>query len=122
MTPHRVARTRAALVVFFWLAAVALAAWQISRTPFAANVSDFLPARPDPRHRMLSNDLKSGLPARTLMLGIDGGTAEQRGAASRALGHKLRDSGQFEQVQNGDQGAWQAIPPTRTKRIGIRTV
>ncbi len=109
MSAHRVARSRAALVVFFWLAAVALAAWQITRTPFTADLSAFLPASPDAGQRMLIDQLKSGLPARTLMLGIDGGTAEQRGAASRALGHKLRDSGQFEQVQNGDQGAWQAI-------------
>lgn len=109
MTPHRVARSRAAIVVFFWLAAVALAAWQITRTPFTADLSAFLPASPDAGQRMLIDQLKSGLPARTLMLGIDGGTPEQRGAASRALGQKLRASGLFEQVQNGDQSAWQDI-------------
>lgn len=110
MTGAAVARPRrAGLVVALWLAALLLAAWQITRTPFTADLSAFLPASPDASQRLLIDQLKSGLPARTLMLGIDGGTVDERAAASRALGERLRASGRFEQVQNGDQSAWQDI-------------
>jgi predicted exporter len=89
-----------------------LAGWQIARTPFVADLSAFLPASPDAGQRLLIDQLKSGLPARTLMLGIDGGSAAERADASRRLGDALRRSGLFEQVQNGDRGAgddWNAI-------------
>jgi len=94
-----------ATVLTVWLALLALAAVVIWRTPFVADLSAFLPAKPDARQQVLIEQLQSGVAARTLLIGIDGGDGEkggeQRAAASRALATALRASGHFEQVQNG---------------------
>ena len=92
-----------------WAAVMAACAAQILRTPFTADLSAFLPARPDAQQRVLIEQLQSGLPARTLLIGIDGGTATTRAAASRALAKTLRDSGLFEQVQNGETEAFSQV-------------
>ncbi len=97
---------RRAAVLLLWLALMAAAAWQITRTPFVADLSAFLPANPDAQQRVLIEQLQSGVPARTLLIGIDGGDAPARAAASRALAAALRASGLFEQVQNGESEAW----------------
>lgn len=101
--------TRRAAVIALWVAGVLLGVWQITRTPFTADLSAFLPARPDPQQRVLIDQLRSGVPARTLMLAIDGGSSTQRAAASKALADALRASGRFEQVHNGAGDDWQAV-------------
>ena len=92
---------RGLLALLLWAAVVAVCVLQILRTPFTADLSAFLPANPDAQQRLLIEQLQSGLPARTLLIAIEGGDAVQRGAASRALALGLRNSGLFEQVQNG---------------------
>ncbi len=54
---------------------------------------------------MLIEQLNSGVAARTLLMAIDGGDANQRATASRGLAKALRGSGLFEQVRNGDNQA-----------------
>ena len=103
MPPSR-ARRRA--VLGMWLALVLLAVFQITRSQFTADLTAFLPANPDAQQRVLIEQLKSGLPSRTLLMGIDGGTAADRAAASRALALALRDSKLFEQVANGDNAGY----------------
>ncbi len=97
---------RARIVVLLWLAIVAAAVGQILRTPFSADLSAFLPSDPDAQQRVLIEQLESGLPARTLLIGIDGGNAKTRADASRALAARLRTTGLFEQVQNGHNETW----------------
>ncbi len=105
-------QARRLLVLLAWLAALALGAVVVARTPFAADLSAFLPKSPDARQRLLIDQLQSGPAARTLLIGIAGGDATARAQASRALAAKMRASGLFEQVQNGeaggfgDAGAW----------------
>jgi predicted exporter len=91
-------------VLLLWLVALAIAAAVIVRTPFTADLSAFLPADPDPRQRVLIEQLQSGVAARTLLIGITGGSAEERADASRALAAALRAGPHFEQVQNGELG------------------
>ncbi len=105
MSDHALPGRRRLLVLLAWLALVAAAGWQIARTPFSADLSAFLPASPDASQRLLIDQLKTGLPARTLMLAVEGGSAAQRADASRTLASALRRSGLFEQVQNGDTSA-----------------
>ena len=100
---------RAPWVLLLWAAVVVAALAQITRTNFSADLSAFLPASPDPRQRVLIEQLESGLPARTLLIAIEGGDALQRAQASRALAQALRASGLFEQVQNGETQAWGPI-------------
>jgi predicted exporter len=99
--------TRIALLV--WAAVVAACVWQIVHTRFTADLSAFLPANPDAQQRVLIEQLESGLPARTLLLGVEGGTAASRAEASRALAGALRKSGLFEQVQNGQSEGFEQV-------------
>ena len=100
---------RAALTISLWLGALAACAAVVVHTRFSTDLSAFLPAAPDPRQRALVEQLKSGVAARTLLVGIRGGTAEQRSAASLALAERLRADGSFEQVLNGDLSAFAAV-------------
>ena len=98
-------RHRAA-VVAVWLALMLLAALQISRTRFSADLSAFLPATADAQQQVLIDQIKGGAPSRTVFIGIEGGDAVQRAAASRKLATALRASGRFDSVSNGDNDAW----------------
>jgi len=100
---------RTVIVLALWLALVALAVGQILRTPFTADLSAFLPANPDAQQRVLIEQLQSGLPARTLLVAVEGGDAKARADASRAMAKSLRASGLFEQVQNGETDSFQQI-------------
>ncbi|MEP6721232.1 MAG: transporter [Variovorax sp.] len=101
-------RSRRALVLLVWLAALLAGVAVISRTHFSADLTAFLPASPDARQRVLIEQLQSGVASRTLMIGIEGGKdAAQRADVSRALGKTMRASGLFDQVQNGDNSDWQ---------------
>ncbi len=97
---------RRVAVLLVWLALVALAVWQITRTSFVADLSAFLPASPDAQQRVLIEQLQSGTVARTVLIGIDGGDAAARAQASRGLAKAMRASGLFEQVNNGETDAW----------------
>ncbi len=100
---------RRATALLLWLVLVLAAGWQIAHTHFTADLSAFLPASPDPQQRVLIEQLQSGAPARTLLIGIDGGDAHARAQASRALAAALRASGLFEQVQNGQSDGFAGI-------------
>lgn len=123
------------LPLVLWLLLVLLAVVQIVRTPFTADLGVFLPATPDARQRLLIEQIHSGVPARTLLLGIEGGDAAARAQASRELAAALRASGRFEQVSNGDHegfagfGQWlfehryalsPAVTPERFTAQGLR--
>ncbi len=110
--PSAISPQRRASVLLAWAVLLALAAAVIWRTPFVADLSAFLPAQPDARQRVLIEQLQSGVAARTLLIGIDGGidggNASQRADTSRALAVALRQSGLFEQVQNGQNEGFAA--------------
>jgi predicted exporter len=105
---HAAPRGRA-LVLALWAAAVLLCVWQITRTTFNADLSAFLPAKPDARQRVLIEQIESGLVARTLLIGIEGGDGAARATASRQLAAAMRTSRRFEQVQNGETNDWASV-------------
>ena len=96
-------------MLLLWLAAMALAVWQITRTPFTADLSAFLPATADAQQQVLIDQIRSGVPARTLFIGIEGANSEARAAASKQLAAALRGSGRFDQVSNGENDAWAGV-------------
>lgn len=102
---------RAAVALLIWAALMALGVLQIFRTSFTADLSAFLPANPDAQQRVLIEQLQSGLPARTLLIAIDGGDDRARAQASTALAQRLRASGLFEQVQNGQTDGFSKVGP-----------
>lgn len=99
--PHRLT----ALVA--WAAVLVAGVLVIMHTRFSADLSAFLPAKPDARQQMLIEQLQSGVASRSLLIGIEGGVdATQRASVSRAMAKSLRASGLFEQVQNGETADW----------------
>ena len=102
-------RYRRSATLLLWLAALAAGLVVIARSQFSADLTAFLPAAPDAQQRVLIEQLHSGVPARTLMLAIEGGSAAQRIESSRKLAAALRASALFEQVQNGENAAWREV-------------
>ena len=105
---HAAPRGRA-VVLALWFTAVLLCVWQITRTNFNADLSAFLPAKPDARQRVLIEQIESGLVARTLLVGIEGGDVASRATASRELAAAMRAGRRFEQVQNGETSDWASV-------------
>lgn len=85
-----------------WLALLIGALAVISRTRIDADFSAFLPSAPTPQQQLLVDQLKDGVVARMLLIGIDGGTNETRAAASRQLAAALRARTEFSSVENGE--------------------
>ena len=87
--------------VALWLIGMSAAAFVVARSHFVAGMSAFLPRNPTAQQQLLVDQITHGALSRTLLLGIEGGTADNRAAMSQALGRRLRDSGQFDIVSNG---------------------
>ncbi len=86
------------------------------------DLSAFLPRSPDARQQLLIAQLQSGLPSRTLLIGIEGADAPARAAASRALAARLRASGLFEQVQNGEREAFAEVVDGNVIALGAVSI
>ena len=99
------ARRRA---VAIWLVCIVLATVVTVRTDYVADLSAFLPSNPSAEQAVLLDQLKSGAAARLVLIGIEGGTSEQRSAASLALARALRETGAFDAVHNGDNSGFEA--------------
>ena len=98
--------TRPALrALLIWLAAMALGVVLLLNTRFSADVSFFLPSRPTAEQSVMVDQLREGAVSRLLMLSIEGGDAQQRADASRALRASLAGHEAFATVQNGEADA-----------------
>ncbi|QGT78394.1 MMPL family transporter [Guyparkeria halophila] len=95
---------RPTLVIGLWLSVLLLAVYSVTQTRFTADMSAFLPASPSAEQRLLVDQLQQGAISRTFLIGIEGGTAEQRAEASRGLHAALAGDPAFTNVQNGDAG------------------
>lgn len=91
-----------------WLLLVVGASVVTARTRYVADLSAFLPSNPSAEQAVLLDQLKSGVAARLVLIGIEGGTAAQRTQASLSLAKDLRASGAFDAVHNGDNSAYEA--------------
>jgi len=106
--PERAGRLAGRGVLAVWLACV-LAALAITwRTTYVADLSAFLPSTPSAEQAVLLDQLRSGVAARLVLIGIEGGTPGARRTASLQLARALRDSGAFEAVHNGDNAGFEA--------------
>jgi len=95
------------LVLAVWLALVLAAAAITARTHYVADLSAFLPRNPSAEQAVLLDQLQSGMVARLVLIGIEGGTPAQRTEASVQLADALRRSGQFDAVHNGDNSGFE---------------
>ena len=103
-------RSRAPVVC--WAIALVAAAGITVRTHFIADLSAFLPSRPTPEQALLLDQLNTGSASRLLLIGIEGGQSAERAEASMVLARRLRASGAFDSVLNGDREAWRAAGET----------
>lgn len=85
-----------------WLLAMLLCIAQIARTHFIADLSAFMPSMPTERQQLLVDQLRDGIVARLIMVGIEGGDAPERARLSRELAQALRADPAFLSVQNGE--------------------
>nr|WP_145548083.1 MMPL family transporter [Variovorax boronicumulans] len=92
--------------VLLWLLFVLVAAVITARTHYVADLSAFLPRNPSAEQAVLLDQLQSGVASRLVLIGLEGGDAEQRARASLELGRALRASGAFDAVHNGDNSAF----------------
>lgn len=104
----RLGRTAARHALAVWLLGMVVAAGIAWRTHYVADLSAFLPKSPSAEQAVLLDQLRSGIAARLVLVGIDGGTAEQRSEASLGFASALRESGEFSAVHNGDNSQFEA--------------
>lgn len=93
--------------VGIWLLLLALGLAVIAGARFSTDMSAFLPRDPDARQRLLVDQIRDGALSRMVLLGIEGGDAQARAQASRALAQRLRGEPAFAHVVNGDESSQQ---------------
>ena len=93
---------RGGLAIALWLVFLLACVWQVSRTPFTADLSAFLPRSPTPEQQLLVDQLKSGVASRLILIGIEGGDQAARAEASRQLAARLRADARFLHLANGE--------------------
>ncbi|MES2993421.1 MAG: MMPL family transporter [Pseudomonadota bacterium] len=106
--PTRLAAFARRRAVALWLVLMVIAATITVRTNYVADLSAFLPSTPTAEQAVLLDQLRGGIAARLLLIGIEGGTAAQRSDASIGLANALRKSGAFDAVHNGDNSSFEA--------------
>ena len=94
--------------LWIWLAFVAVAALITAKSRYVADLSAFLPSAPTAEQAVLLDQVRSGVAARLVLIGIEGGDAASRADASRQLAKAMRESGRFEAVHNGDNSEFEA--------------
>jgi predicted exporter len=126
---------RARVVVLVWLALLAASLLVATRARIMSDFTAFLPARLDADQALLVHQLREGVAARMILIGISGAEPGALAGASRALAQRLSASAQFAYVNNGEArfGAadrafverWRyllspAVAPARFSPAGLR--
>jgi predicted exporter len=102
---------RARATVALWIALLlACGGWMLRHLSVTTDLSAFLPPATTPAQQVLLDQLRAGVAARLLLIGIEGADAAARADASRELAQRLEASGAFETVANGE--------PSRQSREG----
>ncbi|MEO7009875.1 MAG: transporter [Caldimonas sp.] len=91
----------------FWIAFVGACIWIAARSNYVADLSAFLPSAPTAEQRVLLDQVHTGIVARLVLIGIEGGDTPARAAASRQLATSMRASGLFDSVNNGDNAGFE---------------
>lgn len=99
---------RPALVVTVWLIVMALAGWLAARAPLATDLTAFLPKSATRAQQILMDQMKDGVTSRLMLIAIDGADAEALARLSADLAQRLRATGLFNYVTNGEASLSQA--------------
>ena len=93
----------ARLALLVWAVALAACVFVISRTPFSADLSAFLPSAPTPAQQLLVEQLRDGVVSRLLLVAVEGDTPQALAASSKKLAAQLRADPRFVSVNNGEE-------------------
>ena len=94
-----------------WLLGVLLCAAIVARTTIVTDITAFLPGPATRQQALLAEQLRDGVAARVILIGIEAASTEQASAAamrSRQMAATLRADSRFAFVANGDPGAFVA--------------
>ena len=92
--------SRAALV--FWIILLLVCAVVISRMTVTTDLTALLPQSADQTQQLLVAQLRDGVAARLMLIGLEGEAPEALAEASRRIAATIRSSGRFSYVSNGD--------------------
>ena len=87
------------------LAAVVVCGWLVARAPIATDIAAFLPGPATPEQRLLAEQLRDGIAARLVLIGVSVADAAQAQSAARvaaALTQRLRADPHFTFAVSGD--------------------
>jgi len=87
-----------------WLTAVMACTWIAVRATYTADLTAFLPPSVTPNQALLIAQLRDGVAARLVLVGLEGADEATLAATSRALAERLRASDRFAYVANGAGG------------------
>jgi predicted exporter len=92
---------RAAVAIWLVLVAVC-AAWLVRNFTVGADLTVFLPPSTNPSQRLLVDQLRDGVSTRLVLIALEGKDQAALARASRELAKRLKASGLFGVVNNGD--------------------
>lgn len=90
--------------------AAAVCAWLVSRVSIVTDITAFLPGPATAQQKLLAEQLRDGVAARVLLVGIEAreaAGAPAAAAASRRLAQALRSDARFAYVANGEAAAFE---------------
>ncbi len=96
-------RLRGRISVAVWLAFVALCVLVISRSQFTADMSAFMPRDPTPTQKLMVEQLRDGVVARLILVGVEGAPTPVLAQLSKGMAARLRGSPELAAVNNGEQ-------------------
>ena len=91
-----------ARIVALWLCVIVAATVVVIQARYITDLSAFLPSKPTDQQKLLVDQLRDGPASRLILIALEGGTPQLRAAVSIALAARLRDSGSFAGVNNGE--------------------
>ena len=91
-------------IVALLAAGIVACAWIAARATYTADLTAFLPKSVTPAQQLLIAQLRDGIAARLVLIGLEGADDAALAATSRALTERLRASERFGYVANGAGG------------------
>jgi predicted exporter len=89
--------------VFAWLAFMAICAgWLYRNLAIGTDMTAFLPPTTTPAQKLLVDQLRDGVASRLILIALEGAPPPELASASRQVAVRLRSSGMFGLVSNGD--------------------
>ena len=88
--------------VILWIAVLIGSIVVIAGMTVTTDLTALLPRSADPTQELLVAQLRDGVAARLMLIALEGAVPEQLAGTSRRLAEKLRASGLFTYVNNGD--------------------